>query len=168
VCIYVSVYLCFVVSACLRILISECLYVCVSVCQCVCLPVCLHVCMSVCLCVFMPVYLCICVSCVSVHAYIFASACLCLCNCVTVCLCVCVCVQRSRGVHCTHQHAMRLSQLLQFGNTYFPSKTCNSAPGWHVSLSPETSIDYAEHPEVKARFDEGETVHARENKNERE
>ena len=42
---------------------------------------------------------------------------------------------------------LRFSQLMQFGDTYFPSKTCNAAPGWHVSLMPENTIDYAEHPE---------------------
>lgn len=52
--------------------------------------------------------------------------------------------------HCTSQTAMPLLQtLLQFGNQYFPSQTCNSMPGWHLHLSPETDMDYEEHPECR-------------------
>jgi len=39
---------------------------------------------------------------------------------------------------------LRFEQLLQFGTTYFPSKTCNSMPGWHLSLMPESHMDYEE------------------------
>jgi hypothetical protein len=44
---------------------------------------------------------------------------------------------------------MRFQQLMQFGNTYFPSNTCNSMPGWHISMMPENSIDYEDHPECR-------------------
>ncbi len=46
-----------------------------------------------------------------------------------------------------------ISSLYRFLNPlyycaqYFPAKTCDSMPRWHLSLMPENNIDYAEHPE---------------------
>ena len=49
---------------------------------------------------------------------------------------------------------LRFEQLLHFGATYFPSKTCNSMPGWHLSLMPENHMDYAEVRQAAGGFAE--------------